>query len=695
MMATPTSYKRESPFLQRVWKSVFDPFSSVNGDKPGPGDQTPRPQKRRRITGDSLDPTAAVAVAPLFRDPSESGERALRVEVLRIGLREFHHGHDANGLMNGNGSPVKKDNPIIVIRARCRLTILRYVPKVEMRAIYCDSQTCDLKVFRDSDGVCRTARVYLQQPFQVAADKIFVERDDGQGFTLADDYLIQTELESAGDPNWPPFDLLQSQDHRPSASPSRQWVISSRFVYRYSKGRMSNPVDLRKSAGDSVKTDLEMDMDLRWSTISTVGHSMRPSAESTPSMERPLQSQPNGALEPLTNGHINGRAESVVNGHTSHDDQAGMDEEDGDGDAVTPSRSLRMRGKQQTYNLKLLSDKARGKELKERKKRKDAARTADLGQITWLLPAGGRVALENWTCIACFSGHPSFERLKAHIIEHTQFKFTAAHSPRGGWRIAVAPHDQETPQAIRTADFLEPPSPDGGEPEEDSEVELSAEKAAPKSKTKLPAVSFPCSPGGCSRCADVNQKRTASGRPRETKLVIPKTQQPMFDRLSKAILEPGSRVDEPQVNNSWLLQKHRDIIKDYTDVHPDEKEYISEWDAFALAHKATLSPHLHDLYLEFLEEKAAWLASSQNRMNEAMKHFAYLNSRETLNESTMEKALGILRGARKTRSVPPQPASSAQDSETRSSASGCAVCGQPISGPNQLICSNMVRQVVS
>jgi hypothetical protein len=489
MMAATTPLKRESPFLQRVWKSVFDPFTSVNGDKPGSGDKIPRATKRRRITEDSLDPGANVAVPPLFRDPSESAERALRIEVLRIGRHESHHGHDANGLMNGNDSPVKKDNPIMVIRARCRLTILRYVPKVEMRALYCDSQTCELKVFRDPDGICRTARVYLQQPFQVAADKIYIERDDGQGFALADDYLIQTELESAGDPNWPPCDLLQGHEQWPSHTPPRQWVVSSRFVFRYPKSRMSTPVDLRKSAGDSVKTDLEMDTDLRWSILSANGHLARPSAESTPSMDRLSQSQLNGALESLTNGHINGRAESLLNGHASRDGHLGMDDEDGDGDgdAVTPSRSLRLRGKQ-TYNLKQLSDKARGKEFKERKKRKDAGRTTESGRVTWIVPQGARVVLEHWTCIACFSGHSSFEHLKAHVTQHTHLKFTLDHTPRGGWRIAVAPHGEETPQAIQSAD-LDRLSPDDIEHGEDSDAESLLERPAPKPKPKLSTVS--------------------------------------------------------------------------------------------------------------------------------------------------------------------------------------------------------------
>jgi len=100
-------------------------------------------------------------------------------------------------------------------------------------------------------------------------------------------------------------------------------------------------------------------------------------------------------------------------------------------------------------------------------------------------------------------------------------------------------------------------------------------------------------------------------KPRETKQLIPQTSQDLFDRLSKCRLESGSRVDEPQIDNSWLLQKHRDIIKDYSDVHSDEKEYAAEWDAFASREKATMAPHLQDVYLDFVQEKATSLVEER------------------------------------------------------------------------------------
>lgn len=179
-------------------------------------------------------------------------------------------------------------------------------------------------------------------------------------------------------------------------------------------------------------------------------------------------------------------------------------------------------------------------------------------------------------------------------------------------------------------------------------------------------------------------------KPRETKQLIPQTSQDLFDRLSKCRLKSGSRVDEPQIDNSWLLQKHRDIIKDYSDVHSDEKEYAAEWDAFASREKATMAPHLQDVYLDFVREKVHWMASTQNRMNEAMKHLAYLKARDALSEETVFKALEIARDARSVARQETTEPKSPRTSPKIKSRSGCNVCGLSISGPNILICSNLV-----
>lgn len=455
--------------------------ASTNGEKHGAGDLSPRAAKRRRVAEGPPDSAAVAAVGPLFSDPSQGHTRALRVQVLRIG-RDSLPDPDANGLFRGNGSPVKKDVPFKEIRARCKLTIFKFKPRVERRSMYCDSQFCDVKIFRDADDVCRQARIYLPQPFQIPAEKLYVERDDSQGFMLADNYLVQTELESAGNSKWPPFDLLPTlEQEKQSSPPPRQWVLSSVFSYTFAKGRLTTPVMLRKAAGKETETDLAMETDLRWSTLVN----MQEKSGADHGFHSTDAPQSNGVLAPLTNGIANGRAEKITAFHREEDDDAG-DEEEGDEDAVTPSRSLRMRDKPQNYNLKLLSDKARGKELKERKKRKDA-KAREAGHVTWILPIH-HVETEKWTCIRCSKEHDSINSLKLHIEEHEEFSFTAEYTNRGGWRIVTSERTFETPLASRTDDFLAPPSPD--DHDHDFKLEESPSKAATQSQQKVvPVVS--------------------------------------------------------------------------------------------------------------------------------------------------------------------------------------------------------------
>ena len=61
-------------------------------------------------------------------------------------------------------------------------------------------------------------------------------------------------------------------------------------------------------------------------------------------------------------------------------------------------------------------------------------------------------------------------------------------------------------------------------------------------------------------------KQPPAVKPKETKQTVPNNKQAIFDRLSKTLLEPGAMVDEPRIDDTWLYQKHRDIIRDYSDV---------------------------------------------------------------------------------------------------------------------------------
>ncbi|KAI1388951.1 uncharacterized protein F4822DRAFT_429567 [Hypoxylon trugodes] len=658
-MATITPYKRELPLLHRAWKTAIDhlsPYnmgiklSSTNGDNAVSDDHVPRAAKRRRLTDSSPEAILNSAVSHILPEGDDDFEKALRVEILQIAHKD-NSNPKINNLLDGTGSPTKKDNP--TIRVRCKLSIFRWRATAgEVRILYCDSQLCNLKMFRDSDGICRRARIYLNSPFHIPAQKIYVEREDDNGFDLSDDYLVQAELESAGDPNWPPVDLLPREEiHDMPSSHPQHWVLSSRFNYRFEKPRASVPVQIRKRVGTEPTTlDLIMDMDLRWSTCHRAGSTTE--VEASPPEVKP--SIPNGTLKPLTNGHMNERVDNAENDPPKDDQDVLMDDDEDHEEAATPSRSLRTRGKQ-NYNLKLLSDKARGKERKEQKKQRKLADTRNqAGQITWILPHTGEIALKNLQCIRCFAVHSSMGQLEKHVRIHPEFKYEFDSSSS---RIWVSQHGQVIRR--RSSSLLEVQSSEGAESDSDDDMSLDDQRTLTQPRSSQPMFST---------------------GPKDPRQRVPNNKQPMYDRLSKALLEPGSLVDPPEIDDGWLVQKHRDIIRDYSDVHPDEKEYIAEWDAFVNRECVTSEPHLQIVYLKFVQEKAAWLAATQSRMTEFSKHLSYLKARNSLAESTIAEALAIMRQVKPQKrpeptetTKPPSPRT-----EYRKSASGCADCDTPL-----------------
>ncbi|KAJ8127553.1 hypothetical protein O1611_g6081 [Lasiodiplodia mahajangana] len=673
-MATVSQFKRDSfPFLHRTWRAAFESvgmgskLSTANGDTPTNGDQPVRPLKRRRVVEASPETARAVPNRLLSETPDDV-EKSLRIEVLSITRTENSNPRPTN-LHYGNGSPDKRDIP--VIKARCRVLVCEWTRPDICRVLHADSQICNFKVFRDSDDVCRTARIYLPAPFQVPLEKLFIERQNGMGFDLGDEYLIRVEVESAGDPKWPPIDLLpKRQTENIDSSDPHRWVLSSQVIYAHTreKGRVFGSVRILKKK-DDIALGLTMDMDLRWSTSNAAAGSARLGDPAPPPDIK--MNHTNGVLEPLTNGHVNGRVDTTLNdSRKAEPERNGVvveDDEEHD-EATTPSRSLRTREKQ-NYNLKLLSDKARGKEQKEKKRRKLANLGRKGGSVTWAVPLIGEFTLDSYHCIRCFATHSSMQLLQLHLEDHTDIacEIDAVHA-----YVRIFAPNEDSLRSLRPTFHTF-----SGLDDQESDVEgetspqkLSKRLSQPRNKSSQPPPS----------------------KPRDNRRLIPHIKQPLYDRLSKSLLEPGSLVDPPPVDDTWLVQKHRDIIRDYSDVHQDEKEYIFEWDAFVNRDCVTSSPHLQDVYVRFVQDKAPWIAASQNRMTEWAKHLSYLKSRNALTDKTIAEAFAIMRRSRSQRrpEQPEAPKASSPRSSYRKSVAGCPVCGQPVRGAASLICSNLV-----
>ncbi|KAH7016370.1 uncharacterized protein B0I36DRAFT_337501 [Microdochium trichocladiopsis] len=501
------------------------------------------------------------------------------------------------------------------------------------------------------------ARIYLTKPFHIPAEKIYVLREDDDLFTLEDSYFISVELESAGDPNWPPQALLAKEQRDDAKDAGKRWVLSAQTTYQFDKHRTTAPVKLRRKVGFEADAGLDLDIDLRWPT-NHAGAPLRARPVESPSEVKAAAS---GALETLTSGQLNQSAETenIIRAGDGHEPPPDEDFDE-TGEAVTPTRALRQK-KKQIYNLKALSDKARGKGLKERKQQVKATESGlEAGRVTWVLPQLGQVTTADFGCIRCYATHPSQALLLQHTEDHPEFKFRLDLSGKHGMRILISQHGQPTPEP------------------EDAESEP-AREMTPRKQPK-PRVSH-------------QKQRLLPVKPKDPRQLIPDNKQPLYNRVTKATLAPGALIEPPPVDDSWLMQKHRDVILDYSDVHAEEKEYICEWDAFVLKQRITSEPHLQNVYLSFIEEKASWLTSRQSRMIEFAKHLTYLKARNSLTQETIIKAFAMLRDAKadaeEVSSEEPKPASPRV--EGRRSASGCGVCGQPVRGPSTLICDNEVR----
>ncbi|KXJ96636.1 hypothetical protein Micbo1qcDRAFT_191336 [Microdochium bolleyi] len=666
-MAATTPFKRDFPFLHRAWKTAIGHFSPlyapdsvfattnsdtsavVNGD-----DNGPRPAKRRRLSPGSADQVLSDAVSRILPDEPCDLEKALRIEVLKITQpRGTGPSPEVPARSNDAAPPAKQDQEVARIRCRCKLTIYRAPRPREIRILYCDSQLCSVKVSAEADAGQRMARVYLARPFHIPAEKICVLREDDGMFALEDSYFIQVELESAGDPQWPPHALIGISQQGDPKDEGKHWVLSAQTTYHFEKHRTTAPVKIRKHPGEADDLGLVMDIDLRWST-NHPGPPPPPKALDSPIEAKVLV---NGALEPLSNGQLNQSTESLgaARAGDSHEPQ----EEDFDdlGEAVTPTRALRQK-KKQIYNLKALSDKARGRGSKEQKRQSKATENdLEPGRVTWVLPQLGAVATSDYGCIRCYATHLSHAQLMEHVKSHPEYKFRLDFGGKQGMRIMVSQYGQATP-------------------EPDDVEEEPVREATPRKQPKPRALQ--------------QKHRLLPVKPKDPRQLIPDNKQPLYNRVTKATLVPGAMIEPPPVDDSWLMQKHRDVILDYSDVHAEEKEYICEWDAFVLQQRVTSEPHLQNVYLSFIEEKATWLTSRQSRMIEFAKHLTYLKARNSLSQETIIKAFAILRdGKAELPEEPPQePKSSSPRVEGRNSASGCGVCGQPVRGPSTLICDN-------
>ncbi|TPX13215.1 uncharacterized protein E0L32_006415 [Thyridium curvatum] len=705
------SSQHRLPFLHRNWITALNSWQNL-GSKPSPPSATPgheplkeefdmgfysRPAKRRRVTEStpvslsdpdtSLTPEQSMdqSYGQVQGSPNHADdiERALRVDILKIEHREssrvkFDRAYSRIGDPTGSTDALST-------QARCRITIF-CERQGGLQILHCDSQICTLKAFKNPVGPSQMARVYGAKPFIIPKDKILIMREDDAVFDLADSYTLQVELESAGAADWPPINVISPVNDVHMFSqrsvPPRHWVLCSTVYDLFGPARSHAPVKLRKGPQQGLSTDFVMTVDARWTT--GFSQSLVNKHNEKGVLPSITVFDPNEKIPEDVNGHGSGVSNGTnglheVNGVNGDGMVLDDDDEEMDGE-LTPSRSLRTRGGDKVYNLKVLSDKAQGKERRKRRKLEKLAKAGN--SITYFFPEE-HFPVDGFVCCLCLAPTQNLTQLRAHFLSHPNYQFDLEGAGgRGGLAIAVS-HSTERPgsplwpKVYQLGRATKPLDLDKLIDGDESWVtsRYGPDNDAPTKPT----------------VARVPQK--LSTRRKDNSLVVPRTKQPLFDFLSKALLEPGSEIRPVVADDTWLINKHRDTVQDFSDVDPPEKEYIKEWDAFVLRKRISSDAYIPRAMLAFVTEKAQWLVESPSRTIEFGKHLSVLIARNVLDNQTVSDALARIAEARsklEDRNSNLKPTASSPKESPYKSCNGCTVCGLPVRGPSLLICSNKV-----
>lgn len=435
---------RKPPYLHRNWLAAM----GSNLRQADHEDDDHRPAKRRRVIENSPDSgigLEALDVVSLASDNAQA-EKAMRIEVLKAVHKDSSR--IRTNLFNG---PVPLQvNDGSDAKARCRIFISGHGENGSEHQLLVDSQICTIKTYKNPAGPSRMVRIHLPQPFHVPQDKILVPRDDDDVFGLAERYSARIQLESAGDPNWPP-EFINSVDNaapwstNSETTPRRQWILHAAVEDLFQCHRKTVTLSIAKRPNSLLATDYVLDVDVRWASALSAKTMKRLDKDIRPSItcfgESDLMDLDTTPFHGVngSNGHVNGvNGLNGTNGVNDHDGNGELvngelmddldDQAEGD---LTPGRRRRPRP-QINYNLKLLSDKAQKKDRRKRQNQRPKNGSADSAEdcgVTYICRE--HFHHDDFSCVLCAVPLPSFELLRLHYkLTHDDYAFEFQLSPR-------------------------------------------------------------------------------------------------------------------------------------------------------------------------------------------------------------------------------------------------------------------------
>ncbi|KAL3421262.1 hypothetical protein PVAG01_07707 [Phlyctema vagabunda] len=601
-------------------------------------------------------------------------QKALRVDILGIN----HADSDSTEIAQ---------NPTVLRSYRCQCIV----------AVFATENANDPELgekFRYSkQGILRTsiqngkyqADLSLPGPFMASAEELYVNQRNAYG--IGDNYRLQVWLRSS-DPqqNWPPLEVGPLVDSTKLGDIIKQANASYNDLWLFGwTNTILDPdqqdVDLDLSLGygtrnkrsEKVETPYKIRVGVNWSLPSTL-HSLHPHRQNSKATARITRS--------------------------SNDTVASLAEAEQENlpfpEIESPQRARRRREDIPTYNLKVLSDIARGDQLTASLKRgpRSSMKGEENDGITVTYSLGRADATEfglaqnsvitGLGCPFCSRAQESLAELQVHLRnQHSQFRFSLrrAQGPRLQFFVEIASKFGKLEQGrtvqlgkpatvFDIAKFIEGdrswemarhgPEHEKWPPHLANHFQPSSISTSPSnSRTSSPNTSIDeridiyskeisTKPGSVLRPSLAHKPRTtANNFQRPQKLRVPRTAKQLYHPITKRRLKPGELIDNSDDENdeSWLNQKHRDIILDYTNITDPEKDYVIRWNPFITLLKLTCDAYMPQVVVRFVAENRLWFLCDQRRIQEFAKHAEALLLRGTIGFESWIECMEIIKKA--------------------------------------------------
>ncbi|KAL2066687.1 hypothetical protein VTL71DRAFT_2759, partial [Oculimacula yallundae] len=351
-------------------------------------------------------------------------------------------------------------------------------------------------------------------------------------------------------------------------------------------------------------------------------------------------------------------------------------------------RAARRRAGVVTYNLKALSSMAQGKSPRRARVQKTEREEHILedGEVTVTYCFGKAEAAETGIkrettisglkCPFCLSQNRSLDELRLHLsTDHSAYKFHLRRPkpPRITFFVELAKSRRSGTFAIEDRSRIL----QMGQPMSlfDLDKHLNGDESWTRSRTgalhnKWPVhlleshlmnssrssssdgtrKSSPNTPHDADDLMDVDKSmdfdydEPQAARKQRKIHYVPKIAHPLFDSVTKGLLTPGEvlATSDDDTDESWLHQHRRDAINDFTDIPPEEKEYINRFNPFICEERLTSMEFLPDAIVRFVMANKEWIMAKASRRMEFYKHMDSFILRGNLDEELVMRCRRIL-----------------------------------------------------